>query len=82
VRLTNHEFSLLVVLLASPQRILTRGHLLDLSPVHNDEVYDRSLDVQIMRLRRKIEKDPARPRYIRTERGAGYLLGVPVQTVY
>jgi DNA-binding response OmpR family regulator len=82
VRLTNHEFSLLVVLLASPQRILTRGHLLDLSRVHNDEVYDRSLDVQIMRLRRKIEKDPARPRYIRTERGAGYLLGVPVQTVY
>jgi DNA-binding response OmpR family regulator len=37
VRLTNHEFSLLVVLLASPQRILTRGHLLDLSRVHNDE---------------------------------------------
>jgi len=40
------------------------------------------VDVQIMRLRRKIEKDPAEPRYIRTERGAGYLFGVPVETVY
>jgi len=56
--------------------------LLDLSRLHNDEVYNRSVDVQIMRLRRKIEKDPAEPRYIRTERGAGYLFGVPVETVY
>ena len=45
-------------------------------------VYDRSVDVQIMRLRRKIEPDPAQPKYIRTERGAGYLFGVPVDTVY
>ena len=82
VQLTNREFSLLVVLLGSPQCILTRGHLLDLSRLHNDEVYDRSVDVQITRLRRKIEKDPAQPRYIKTERGAGYFFGVPVQTVY
>jgi DNA-binding response OmpR family regulator len=82
VALSNGEFSLLVVLLGSPQRILTRDQLIDLSRLHNDEVYNRSVDVQIMRLRRKIEKDPAEPRYIRTERGAGYLFGMPVETVY
>jgi two-component system, OmpR family, response regulator len=82
VPLSNGEYSLLVVLLGSPQRILTRDQLLDLSRLHNDEVYNRSVDVQIMRLRRKIEKDPGQPRYIRTERGAGYLFGVPVETVY
>ena len=82
VTLSNGEFSLLVVLLGAPSRILSRDQLLDLSRLHNDEVYNRSVDVQIMRLRRKIEKDPAEPRYIRTERGAGYLFGVPVETVY
>lgn len=82
VALSNGEFSLLVVLLGSASRILTRDQLLDLSRLHNDEVYNRSVDVQIMRLRRKIEKDPAEPRYIRTERGAGYVFGVPVETVY
>jgi two-component system, OmpR family, response regulator len=82
VTLSNGEFSLLVVLLGAAQRVLTRDQLLDLSRLHNDEVYNRSVDVQIMRLRRKIEKDPAEPRYIRTERGAGYIFGVPVETVY
>jgi two-component system OmpR family response regulator len=82
VTLSNGEFSLLVVLLGAPNRILSRDQLLDLSRLHNDEVYNRSIDVQIMRLRRKIEKDAAQPRYIRTERGAGYLFGVPVETVY
>jgi two-component system, OmpR family, response regulator len=82
VALSNGEFSLLVVLLGSPHRILSRDQLLDLSRLHNDEVYSRSIDVQVMRLRRKLEQDPAQPRYIRTERGAGYLFGVPVETVY
>jgi DNA-binding response OmpR family regulator len=82
VALSNGEFSLLVVLLGAPDRILSRDQLLDLSRLHNDEVYNRSVDVQIMRLRRKIENDPAQPRYIRTERGAGYLFGVPVETIY
>jgi two-component system, OmpR family, response regulator len=82
VALSNGEFSLLVVLLGSPSRILTRDQLLDLSRLHNDEVFNRSVDVQIMRLRRKIESDPAQPRYIRTERGAGYIFGAPVETVY
>src|SRR2546421_8471665 len=62
VPLSNGEFSLLVVLLGAPSRILSRDQILDLSRLHNDEVYNRSVDVQIMRLRRKIEKDPAEPR--------------------
>jgi DNA-binding response OmpR family regulator len=82
VPLSNGEFSLLVVFLGASQRVLSRDQLLDLSRLHNDEVYSRSIDVQIMRLRRKLEKDPARPKYLRTERGAGYLFGVPVETVY
>jgi two-component system, OmpR family, response regulator len=82
VPITNGEFRLLVVLLGAPQRILTRDQLLDLSRLHNDEVYNRSIDVQIMRLRRKIEVDPAHPRYILTERRVGYMFGAPVETVY
>ena len=82
VALSNGEFSLLVVLLGAPNRILSRDQLLDLSRLHNDEVYNRSIDVQVMRLRRKIEVDAAKPRYIRTERGAGYTFGVPVEIVY
>src|ERR1051325_10556586 len=82
IALTNGEFSLLVVLLGAPHRILSRDQLLDLSRLHNDEVFNRSIEVQILRLRRKIEPDPADPRYICTERGAGYVFGVPVETVY
>jgi two-component system OmpR family response regulator len=82
VPLTNGEFSLLVVLLGAPNRILSRDQLLDLSRLHNDEVFNRSIDVQILRLRRKIERDAGEPRYIRTERGVGYIFGVPVETVY
>jgi len=80
--LSNTEFNLLVALLGASERVLTRDELLDLSRLHNDEVFNRAIDVQVMRLRRKIESDPAEPRYIRTERGAGYLFGLPVQTVY
>jgi len=76
------EFNLLVALLGSSPRILTRDQLLDLSRLHNDEVFPRSIDVQVMRLRRKIESDPREPRYIRTERGEGYFVGEPVETVY
>ncbi|HYL25458.1 MAG TPA: winged helix-turn-helix domain-containing protein [Burkholderiales bacterium] len=45
-------------------------------------MFNRSIDVQILRLRRKIEHDAGEPRYIRTERGVGYIFGVPVETVY
>jgi DNA-binding response OmpR family regulator len=81
VELTNGEFSLLTAFLSAPQRILSRDQLLELSRLHNAEVYDRSIDVQILRLRRKIEVDPARPHYIRTERGAGYVFDAQVQQI-
>ena len=54
---------------------------LRLSRLHGAEVYDRSIDVQVLRLRRKIEPDPARPQYIRTERGVGYLFSVSVEVL-
>ena len=82
VALSNGEFSLLVVLLGAPNRVLSRDQLLDLSRLHNDEVFNRSIDVQIMRLRRRIELDPAEPRYIKTERGVGYVFSAAVETVY
>jgi DNA-binding response OmpR family regulator len=81
VELTNGEFSLLAAFLSAPLRTLTRDQLLDLSRLHNAEVYDRSIDVQILRLRRKIEADPAQPQFIVTQRGAGYVFGVGVEVV-
>jgi len=81
VEITNNEFSLLTAFLSSPQRILSRDQLLDLSRLHNAEVYDRSIDVQILRLRRKIEVDPAHPKFIVTERGAGYVFSASVEIV-
>jgi DNA-binding response OmpR family regulator len=82
VALSNGEFSLLVVLLGAPNRILSRDQLLDMSRLHSDDVYNRSVNTQILRLRRKLETDPTRPSYIRTERGAGYLFGVTVEIIY
>jgi DNA-binding response OmpR family regulator len=79
--LPNGEFSLLAALLASPQRVLSRGQLIEHSHLYDDEIYDRSIDVQILRLRRKIELNPSEPRLIVTERGAGYRFAVPVQAL-
>jgi len=78
---TNSEFNLLVAFLAAPQRVLSREQLLGLSRLHNDEVYDRSVDVQVGRLRRKIEAKSGRTELIRTERGAGYVFTAAVETV-
>ncbi|HEV7574879.1 MAG TPA: response regulator [Caldimonas sp.] len=82
VPLSNGEFSLLVVFLGAPGRTLSRDQLLDMSRLHGDDVYNRSVNTQILRLRRKLEGDPAAPGYIRTERGTGYCFGVPVEIVY
>jgi DNA-binding response OmpR family regulator len=62
--------------------VLSRDQLMSLSRLHNAEVYDRTVDVQIVRLRRKIEADPARPLLIVTERGAGYIFTAPVESMY
>jgi two-component system OmpR family response regulator len=81
VALTNSEFNLLAAFLAAPQRVLSRDQLLSLSRLHNDEVYDRSIDVQVGRLRKKLETEGAREQLIRTERGAGYVFAAAVETV-
>jgi two-component system, OmpR family, response regulator len=81
VRLTAGEFNLLTAFLRSPQQVLSREQLLVASRVHDEEVYDRSIDVQILRLRRKLETDPSEPRLITTERGAGYVFAAPVEVL-
>ncbi|KQP49250.1 response regulator [Pseudorhodoferax sp. Leaf274] len=80
--LSNNEFSLLAAFCSAPQRVLSRDQLLQLSRLHNAEVYDRTVDVQVLRLRRKIEADPFAPQLILTERGAGYLFNASVETLY
>jgi DNA-binding response OmpR family regulator len=79
VELSNGEFNLLLALCEAPQRALSRDQLLELSRLHGAEVYDRSIDVQILRLRRKIEADASSPQFIRTERGVGYLFNATVE---
>lgn len=78
VSLTNSEFSLLCAFLGSPQRVLTREQLLERSRLHSLEVYDRSIDVTILRLRRKIESDPSNPSLLTTDRGVGYIFNCAV----
>ena len=82
IALTNGEFNLLSALLAAPERILARDQLLEASRVFDNEVYDRAIDIQVLRLRRKIEKDPTQPQFIITERGAGYMFSSAVEIVY
>jgi two-component system OmpR family response regulator len=80
VDLTNSEYSLLMTFLRAPRKILSRDQLLEGVRVHAD-IFDRSIDVQILRLRRKIEANPNEPALIRTERSVGYFLDVDVSAV-
>ena len=80
VALTNGEYAMLLTFLEAPLRPLSRDHLLQATRVHED-VFDRSIDVQILRLRRKLERNPRAPRVIQTERGVGYVFAVPVERV-
>jgi two-component system phosphate regulon response regulator OmpR len=73
VPLTGAEFDLLVAFLARPNRVLSRDTLVDLLKGYDRDPFDRSIDIRVTRLRRKIETDPAAPAYIRTVRGEGYL---------
>ena len=82
IEVSNGELNLLQAFCASAQRVLTREQLLDLSRLNGAEVYDRSIDVQILRLRRKIEPNPAQPQYIKTERGIGYVFNVTVEVLH
>jgi two-component system OmpR family response regulator len=78
VTLTKGEYALLIAFLDAPQRPLSREHLLQATRVHED-VFDRSIDVQVLRLRRKLDTDPSTPSIIRTERGIGYVFTLPVE---
>ncbi len=78
VALSKGEYALLIAFLNAPQRPLSREHLLQATRVHED-VFDRSIDVQVLRLRRKLESDPSAPSVIRTERGIGYVFTLAVE---
>jgi len=82
VTLSNGEFNLLAALLAAGNRVVTRDQLIEMSRRYDNEVYDRAVDVQILRLRRKIERNPSEPQIIVTERGVGYRIAVAVEAVY
>ena len=80
VPLTKGEYALLTAFLDAPQRPVSREQLLQATRVHED-IFDRSIDVQILRLRRKLEADPSAPQIIQTERGVGYVFALPVEQV-
>jgi two-component system OmpR family response regulator len=79
VPLTKAEYTLLVAFLDAPRRPLSREYLMQATRMHED-VFDRSIDVQVLRLRRKLETDPTMPLLIKTERGVGYLFDSAVDT--
>ncbi|WP_224245040.1 response regulator transcription factor [Hyalangium gracile] len=72
--LTSYEFGLLRVLAERAGRVLSREQILDLVKGSADEVFDRSIDVHIFRIRQKLEEDPRTPKLLKTVRGAGYML--------
>ncbi len=80
IALTTGEFDLLVVFLTHPGRVLSRDYLLTQSRGREAAPFDRSVDVQIGRLRKKLEVDAQAPQILKSVRGAGYLLAVPVNT--
>ena len=71
--LTPSEFALLEAFVRNANKVLTRDRLLENLRGENADVFDRTIDVLILRLRRKIERNPCQPQFIRTERGAGYI---------
>jgi two-component system phosphate regulon response regulator OmpR len=74
VPVTSMEFDLLYTFLSNANRVLTRDQLLEMAHHQRWDPFDRSVDIRIARLRKKIEQDPAKPRVLRTVRGEGYML--------
>src|SRR5207248_9715672 len=77
--LSSGEFRLLAALLDRPRMALNRNQLLDLTKGRDAELFDRSIDNHVSRLRRKLEPDPKNPRYINTVWGAGYMFAADPQ---
>ncbi|MCB1778026.1 MAG: response regulator [Candidatus Competibacteraceae bacterium] len=82
VPLSASEYRLLRVFLERPQRVLSRDQLLDLTQGREAAPFDRSIDVQVSRLRRRLRDDPREATIIKTLRNEGYLLTVPVHAEY
>jgi two-component system OmpR family response regulator len=78
--LSSGEFRLLMALIERPKMPLSRDQLLDLTKGREAELFDRSIDNHVSRLRKKIEPDPKNPRYIKTVWGGGYMLAVDPDT--
>jgi two-component system, OmpR family, phosphate regulon response regulator OmpR len=78
IALTAMEFDLIATFVRHPNQVLNRDRLIELSHGEASEPFDRSVDVRIVRLRRQIEVDPARPRFIKPVRGAGYVFSPEV----
>lgn len=79
--LTSGDFKLLTIFLERPKRVLSRDQLMDLNSGQNYSPLDRTIDNQIARLRKKIERDPSDPKLIKTVRGVGYMFACDVKTV-
>jgi len=80
LNLSTGEFRLLTVLLNHPGVVMTRDRLLDLTRGRDAAPFDRSMDNQVSRLRKKLERDPKNPEIIKTVWGGGYVLSCPVET--
>lgn len=78
ISLSSGEFTLLLVFLERPQMVLSRDYLLDLTKNRSAAAYDRSIDIQVSRLRQKIEPDQKNPSILKTVRGGGYVLACDV----
>jgi two-component system OmpR family response regulator len=79
VALSGTEYKLLRIFLAHPNRVLSRDQLIDLMLSRDATPFDRSIDVQVSRLRHRLGEDPKEPGIIKTVRGEGYVLSVPVE---
>lgn len=81
VSLSGAEYRLLLIFLNHPNRVLNRDQLVDLTQGREADALDRSIDVQVSRLRQRLGDDPREPQIIKTVRGEGYVLAVPVKEV-
>ncbi|WP_315926457.1 response regulator transcription factor [Mesorhizobium sp. SP-1A] len=82
VDMTKSEFDVLEIFLTRPNRLLTRAALSEAIGFAEDpDESSRAVDIRVMRLRKRIESDPANPKFLRTVRGEGYIFSLPVQDV-
>lgn len=82
ISLSSGEYALLLAFLNNPNQILSRDKLVELIGHGDNNALDRGIDMQVSRLRQKIEDNPKKPKYIKTVRGGGYLLTCDVQPIY